>query len=84
VRCVRNLKMEQRSVIRFYCKFGKSATEAFEAMKRLYGDECLSRARLFEWFALFRDGRESIEDDPGPGRQVSIKLKKTSRESRIL
>jgi hypothetical protein len=72
VRCVRNLKIEQRSVTKSYCKFGKSATEAIEGLKMVYGDECLSRASVFEWFAKFHAGRESIEDDPRPGLPVSI------------
>jgi hypothetical protein len=66
------LKIEQRSVTKSYCKLGKSATEAFEGLKMVYVDECLSRASVFEWFAKFHAGRESIEDDPRPGRPVSI------------
>jgi hypothetical protein len=84
VRCVRNLKLEQRSVIQFYCKLGKSATEAFEGLKRVHGDECLSRAVVFEWFAKFHDCRESIEDNPRPGRSVSIRTEENIEEVRNL
>jgi ribosomal protein S25 len=28
---------------------------------------------VFGWFARFHDGRESIEDDPRPGRLVSFR-----------
>jgi hypothetical protein len=76
--------MEQHSLITFYCKLGKSVTEAFEDLKRVYGDECLSRARVFKWFARFHDCRESIEDDPRPRWPVSIRTEKTLRKSAIL
>jgi histone-lysine N-methyltransferase SETMAR len=76
--------MEQRSVIQFYCKLGKSATEAFEGLKRVCGDECLFCARVFEWFAKFHDGRESIKDDPRPGRPVSIRTEENIEKVRNL
>ena len=48
-------------------KLGKSATETFLLSKEVYGNECLSRARVFEWFKRFQDGREDVEDDSRPG-----------------
>jgi hypothetical protein len=71
--------MEQR-----YRKLGKSATEAFEDLKKVSRDECLFRARVFEWFARFLDGRESIEDDPRPGRPVSIRTEENIQKVRNL
>ncbi|GFV01538.1 protein GVQW3 [Trichonephila clavipes] len=35
--------------------------------------ECLSRARVFEWFKRFKDGRQDIEDDSWPGRLSTSK-----------
>jgi len=32
-------------------------------MKNVYGDQCLSRAQVFRWFARFCDGREDLQDD---------------------
>ena len=40
-------------------------------MKKVYGDDCLSRARVNEWFARFRDFREDINDDEHTGRTKS-------------
>jgi hypothetical protein len=28
----------------------------------VYGDECLSRTQVFEWFKRFKEGREETEE----------------------
>jgi hypothetical protein len=45
--------MEQRDVIKFYFKSGKTATELYHDLKNVYGDDWLSRAQVFRWFARF-------------------------------
>ncbi|KAJ8959242.1 hypothetical protein NQ318_022505 [Aromia moschata] len=39
-------------------------------LKEVYGNECLARSRtqVFECFKRFKEGRETTEDDPRPGR----------------
>ena len=32
-------------------------------MKKVYGDYCLSRSRIHEWFKRFQEGREALEID---------------------
>ena len=44
-------------------KLGKSATETYSLLKKVYGDECLSHTQVFEWFKRFKKGREEIGDD---------------------
>ncbi|GFX37903.1 protein GVQW3 [Trichonephila clavipes] len=58
--------IEQRIVVKFHFKLGKNATETYNLLKEVYGSECLSRARVFEWFKLFKDGRQDVEDDSRP------------------
>ena len=41
-------------------------------MKKVYGDDCQSRARVHELFTRFRDGREDINDDEHTGRPKSV------------
>ncbi|XP_054708838.1 protein GVQW3-like [Uloborus diversus] len=65
--------MEQRANIKFCFKLGKSATETFELMKTVYGSEVLSRNNVFKWYARFRDGRDSLEDDPRLGHLVTVR-----------
>lgn len=60
--------MEQRANIKFCFKLGKTFTETFELMKKVYSDDCSSRTRVFEWYKRFQDGRDTLEDDPKPGR----------------
>jgi hypothetical protein len=57
-----DVKLEQRTNIKFCVKLGKFAAETFE-MIHVYGKETMSRARCFEWHARFKRGRTSLEDD---------------------
>jgi len=34
----------------FCVKLGKSATEVYDLLKKVYDDKCLSRTQVFEWF----------------------------------
>ncbi|KAJ8958283.1 hypothetical protein NQ318_017429 [Aromia moschata] len=54
-----NVHMEQRVNLKFIVK--------------LYGNECLSRRQVFEWFKQFKEGRETTEDGPRPGRPTMSK-----------
>ncbi|GFT06949.1 protein GVQW3 [Trichonephila clavipes] len=65
--------IEQRIVVKFHFKLGKTATETYNLLKEVYGGECLSRARVFEWFKRFKDGRQDVEDDSRPGRPSTSK-----------
>ena len=44
-----------------------------ELMRQVYGDNCLSRAQIFRWYARFRSGVEKIEDEARPGRPYSVR-----------
>ncbi len=60
--------IEQRNAIKFCFKAGMNGVETYRMMKTAYGDDCLSRSNIFEWFSKFRDGRQSVEDDERTGR----------------
>ena len=38
-----------------------------------FGVDCMSRSRVFEWFARMKDGRTSVDDDPRSGRPSTSK-----------
>ncbi|XP_043285125.1 histone-lysine N-methyltransferase SETMAR-like [Venturia canescens] len=60
--------MEQRAAIKCCFKLGKSGSETYQMLKTAYGEDCLSRSKVFEWYGRFKNGRESLEDDPREGR----------------
>ena len=67
VRIMLSVNVEQRANVKFCVKLGKSTTEMYDLLKKVYGDECLSRTQVFEWFKRFKEGREEIRDDQRPG-----------------
>ena len=56
--------------MKFCVKLGKSTTETYDLLKKIYGDECLPRTQVFEWF---KEGRDEIGDDQHPGRPSTLK-----------
>lgn len=68
-----NIKVEQRINLKFLVKLKKSPTECFQILKEVFGDNAMSRARVFEWHKRFYEGREEVEDDERPGRPVTVR-----------
>jgi hypothetical protein len=58
--------MEQHFNMKFCVRIGKSTTETYDLLKKVYGDECLSHTQVFRWFKRFKEGREEIGDDQRP------------------
>jgi len=65
--------VEQRVNIKFLTKLGKYATETYNLLTEVFGDQCLSRTQVFEWFKMFKGGREYVGDDPKSGRPSTAK-----------
>ena len=59
---------EQRIYLKFLVRLGKTPTEALKLLQEVYGDDMMSRPRLFEWHRRFKQGREEVEDDHRSGR----------------
>jgi len=55
--------VEQRVVIKFLGENVPSA-EIHHRLQQQYGEESLSRTRVFEWCKCFREGRERVENEP--------------------
>ena len=68
-----SVNVEQRVNVKFCVKLGKSATEMYDLLKKVYGDECLSRTQVFEWFKRFKEGKEEIGNDQRLGRPSTSK-----------
>ena len=67
-----NSKTEQR--INFEI-FGK-----IKALMEVYGKECVSRTRVFEWHKRFHEGRTEVEDDERSRRPTTSKTTNNNRE----
>ena len=65
---MRRMSVEQRINLKFLVRLGKTPTEALKLLQELYGDGTMSRTRLFEWYGMFKEGREEVEDDHRSGR----------------
>ncbi|KAJ8960858.1 hypothetical protein NQ318_020156, partial [Aromia moschata] len=65
-----SVQMEQRVNLKFLVKLRKTFTEAYAMLKEVYGNE------VFEWFKRLKEGRETTEDDPRPGRPTTQKRTK--------
>ena len=65
--------MEQPVNVKFCVKLEKSATEMRDLLKRVYGDECVSRTQVFEWVKRFKEGTEEIGHNQRPGRPSTSK-----------
>jgi len=68
-----SVNVEQHVNVKFCVKLGKSATETYDLLKKIYGDECLSRTQVFEWFKRWKEGRKEIGDNQRPGRPSTSK-----------
>ena len=83
--------MEQRANIKLCFKLGKTAAGTVELMIQVYGENCLSRAQIFRWYARFKSVVETIEDEARPGRPFSFhnegliaKVRKRIQEERCV
>jgi len=64
----RKMSFKQRAAIDFCVKLGKTFTETHQMLQNAYGDDCLSRTQVYEWFGRFKSGRETLDDDERSGR----------------
>jgi len=72
-----SVNVEQCVNVKFCVKLGKSATETYDLLKKVYGDECLSRIQVFKRFKWFKEGREGkrskmISDPVIPAHQKQM------------
>ena len=63
---------EQRIVVKFYTKLGKSFSDIREDLQKVYGEATLSKGAISKWMKRFKDGREATEDDTRAGRPVTV------------
>ena len=57
------MNTEQRTNLKFLVRSGKTLLQALEMLKQVYGDNEMSRTRIFEWHMRFKERREMVEDN---------------------
>jgi transposase len=58
-----DVKKEQRACIKFCANLGKSATETLTMIQQTFRDQFLSRTQVFQWYARFKSGCTSVDDE---------------------
>jgi len=53
---------------KFCFKIGKPATETYQLLQQIFGENTMGHTQLFDWFRRFKEGRTFIESDLRSGR----------------
>ncbi|GBP17683.1 Putative uncharacterized protein FLJ37770 [Eumeta japonica] len=72
--------IEYRAVIKYFVKKGKTPKEIFEDMVLVLQESAPSYTMVKKWARSFQQERESCEDDPRPGRLVTVVTEENVRK----
>ncbi|GBN65818.1 hypothetical protein AVEN_242046-1 [Araneus ventricosus] len=56
-------KVKQSICIKFSRKLGNTCDDIYARLKKVYGEDGVSRTRVYELFKRFQHGRENVERD---------------------
>jgi hypothetical protein len=59
-----HVSVEQRIIIKFLTKEGCKLLEICSRLKRQYGEKTLSNVSIYKWSSDFKQGRETVENEP--------------------
>ncbi|GFV46275.1 hypothetical protein TNCV_3231641 [Trichonephila clavipes] len=63
-----------------YIMLGKAPKETYVMLVRVYEDQSLSKKCMYEWLARFREGQESVSDNPrSRGLAISVIYENTKK-----
>uniref|UniRef100_A0A8C4X9K6 Protein GVQW3-like n=1 Tax=Erpetoichthys calabaricus TaxID=27687 RepID=A0A8C4X9K6_ERPCA len=77
-------QFEQRVNIRFMCKLGKSASETLAALQQVYSANALKKTAVYDWFSQFKNGQETLENNPRSGRPPTSRNEEMIKQVRRL
>ncbi|XP_018373096.1 PREDICTED: putative uncharacterized protein FLJ37770 [Trachymyrmex cornetzi] len=66
-------KQDQRICIKFCFQLGKTSSETIQMMQKAFGNECMSKTRIKEWYNRFKGGRTSVDSESRSGRPSTTK-----------
>ena len=58
----------QRSILFFLWKRGVKAVDISRQLSEVFGDSALKEKAVYKWVDRFKNGQETVDDDPRPGR----------------
>ncbi len=64
-------QIEQRTVIKFLVKSGKSLMDCWRQLQGVFGDQTISAKTVRVWAKKFSNGHEDVKDKKRPGRTRS-------------
>jgi hypothetical protein len=76
-----SVKVGQHVNVKVLAKLGKSATETYNLLMEVYGDECLSHTLVFERFKIYRGKVERLKTIHVPVSLAHQKQKLTLKKS---
>ena len=65
-----SFSLEQRSFCKIRALLGYSPSDIKADLDKVYGTNALSYHVVARWVRNFKDGRESVENEPRPGRPL--------------
>ena len=66
-------KQDQRICIKFCFQLKKTISETIQMMQKAFGNECMSKIWIKEWYNRFKGGRTSVDSDSRSGRPSTTK-----------
>ena len=66
-------KQDQRICIKLCFQLGNTSSETIQMMQKAFGNECMSKTRIKEWYNRFKGGRTSVDSDSRSGRPSTTK-----------
>lgn len=66
------VNLEQRCVIKFYVKLGKTVSEVLSDLKKVYGEESIKKTQVYALFKRFKEGEEGVGEGERPGRPATV------------
>ncbi|XP_020299181.1 putative uncharacterized protein FLJ37770, partial [Pseudomyrmex gracilis] len=76
-------KLDQRICIKFCFNLGKTSSETIDMLNKAFRKDCMSKARIKEWYRRFKDGRTSVDSDSRSGRPSSAITPKNVERVRL-
>ena len=75
----------QRIIIKFLTAECVSPSEIFTRLQAQFGEDCLSKTRVYSWAKEFREGRDRVENQPHPRRpRTSVTPETTEQVEQLI